>query len=282
MEIFMSKDVSDNVKVNEKVSARARALKFIKEIEIGLHTTTQSLPDLISILFDWGQEQYIQRVVDDEEVFFKLFKASESVFTLTIKDGEDLRWLLRSIFFSLSRTMDIKEDSFTGGLKFLLNNQIGEQKLLLPGEKKNNFSLNVNYMKYHIWKGIEIEEENAVFDLMRFIAIIIPNDSTPFGYSKLSVDIVGDGIIEPLDVTLNIGEINDDVTLEMLSKSLTTIIKLVKSGYDLIRDVEGDIGWVEIMGKFYEKCNDPVFLTKKIGIKVASIYQLHKEKINQK
>lgn len=269
-------------KVDVKVSARARALKFIKDIEISLHTTSQSMPFLISILFDWGQEQYIQRVTDDEEVFFRLFKASESVFNLTVQGDEDLRWLLRSIFFSLSRTMDIKEENFKGGLKFLLNRHVGEPTLLLPGKKQNTFSLNVNYLKYHIWRGIEIEEENAVFDLMRFMAVVIPSDSTPFGYSKLSVDIIGDGIIEPFDVTLSFGEINDDVTLEMLIKSLTTIIKLVKSGYDLIRDVEGDIGWVEIMGKFYEKCNDPVFLTKKIGIKVGSLYQLHKEKIKQK
>ncbi len=265
-----------------KVSARSRALKFIKDIEVGLHTTVDSLPVLLSILLDWGQEQYIQRAPDDEEIFFKLFRASENVFNLTVQGEEDFRWLLRGVFFSLSRTMGIEEDSFTGGLKFLLKNHIGEPTLLLPGKKKNTFLLNVNYMKYHIWRGIEIEEENAVFDLMRFIAVVVPSDATPFGYSKLSVDINGDGVIHPFEVSLTFGEINSDVTLGMLSKSLTTIIKLVKGGYDVIRDFEGDIGWLEIMGKFYEKCNDPLFLTKKIGIKVGSVYQLHKEKINQK
>lgn len=273
------------VETTVKVAARKKAIDFTNDLKSGRFNSNfqEAVMKLITILLDWGQEQYIQTVDDEKTIFFNLFNACEVETHLTLmRNGDkeiDIRWFLRSLFFSLSRTMKIEEEGFPAGLKYLLKEYIGIPKLLTETAEPRTYEVNVNFLKYHVWKGIEIEEENAIYDLLRLMSVMVPSDNGEvFGYGKMSADIKGNGIFHPLSVKVSFAGMQEDVDVVLLEKSLTTIIKQIKSGYDLIRDFEGDIGWVDIMGKYYEKCNDPVFLTKKIGLKISAIYHLHKQK----
>lgn len=270
-----------NDKKNLKPSARKRASVFIEKLKVGV--SPDDLLILLAILLDWGQEHYEHKSMNDKKVFFELFYACEKSINSFIPEGgsDDIKEFIRGVFFSLSRSLEIEERAFTGALKGLLRNYIGEGGLLVKSPTKVGIlELNVPYLKYMIWSGIEIEEDMAIFDLLRFMAVIIPNDNgLAFGYSGFDANIEGNGVTHSYKVEISIKEQQSDIDILFLEKSLTMMVKLIKRGYDDIREDDGDIGWVEGMAKFYEKCNDPTYLTKKIGLRLNSLYQRHKNEM---
>lgn len=278
----MDRDLIKAGKGDIKLSARKRAMDLT--IKLNSNCSTCDVPLLVSILLDWGQENYDYRSTDDKKVFFALMGACEKNLSYLVPPDspDDIKSFIRGLFFSLSKNLGVEQGDFKGHLSDILSKYVGQGSLLeKTALKPNGFHLNVNQLKYLIWGGIEIEEDGSLLDLFRFISVIIPNDNgIAFGYSGLNVEIVGDGVIKSTEINLNFQKIQSDVDIEFLEKSLTLIVKLIKKGYDEIREDDGDIGWIDVMSKFYEKCNDPTYLTKKIGLRVHSLYQRHKLDLN--
>ena len=244
------------------------------------------LVEFMTILMDFAND--IEASIDmgtidskDVSIVLRAISICLSVKDLFIVNELVVKDLYLGILFNLAKLVGIKEEDLSVAGKEYLNSYLGERKLLLGGGVMgmkfiHTYSLNIPYLKHSVWSGLELYEENAIFDLLRLIVSVVPQDKgKSFGYSKIHTTMSGDGIVIPHSVTIAFEDVEPGVTGEFLEHSLKTLINQIKKGILQARDELKESnygGWDNISTHFYDKCQDSFYLTQKIGKKMLSVY----------